>query len=355
MYREVRKTVDHIHLTTDELPKQVPARRHTQRVDKSQLSRYGTFGDPDPGAVDTFLGLEMGLSCLLTDVQYALLLMTSLCIAVFRTRDGRYGFFDPHARTANGLPLLRATPTPGTAVTVTFTRLSDMIDRLIRYHRILGTAASCTYELKPVVFNDENPSDAIPATESPSTSPSVTTTVINDDTSAPQMNTDVHENTEHDMETEPEPLINFTTVSDDTSQKVSTLMETQARQQGQISNNSVTSEVTVTTEETQSNLTEPLINIPVTSDNVLHGISNKLSRLSKQQKQKFKRREIRSEKTSQKKENQKRKEREKYAKDETYKAKKKSYSSNKYSVNPEIQTKKDKRSQLNIERAQTSD
>ncbi|CAJ1057750.1 uncharacterized protein LOC116039861 [Xyrichtys novacula] len=114
MYRKVRKTVYHSHLTTDELPKQVPARRHTQIFDKSQLSRY---------------------------------------------------------------------------------------------------AASCRYELKPVVFGDVNPSDAIPATESPSTSPSVTTTVINDDTSAPQMNTDVHENTECDMETEPEPLIDFSQCS----------------------------------------------------------------------------------------------------------------------------------------------
>ncbi|CAJ1057734.1 uncharacterized protein LOC117832690 isoform X1, partial [Xyrichtys novacula] len=40
MYREIRKTVDHAHLTTDELPDQVPARRHVQTVDKLQLSRY---------------------------------------------------------------------------------------------------------------------------------------------------------------------------------------------------------------------------------------------------------------------------------------------------------------------------
>ncbi|CAJ1080789.1 uncharacterized protein LOC117832690 isoform X1, partial [Xyrichtys novacula] len=257
MYREIRKTVDHAHLTTDELPDQVPARRHMQTVDKLQLSRY---------------------------------------------------------------------------------------------------AASCRYELKPVVFCDVNPSDAIPATESPSTTPSVTTTVINDDTSAPQMNTDVHENTECDMETEPEPLIEIsqcsvtltgpeslvlemnTTVSDDTSQKVSTLMETQAHQPGQISMNSVKEE----TQETQSNLTQPFITIPVTSDNVLHDISSKLSKLNKQQKQKFKRRLMRSEKTSQMKKDKNRKEREKYAKNETYKAKKKSYSSKNYSVNPEIQTKKRK-------------
>ncbi|CAJ1057888.1 uncharacterized protein LOC117832690 isoform X1, partial [Xyrichtys novacula] len=236
MYREVRKTVrDHNFLTTDELPHQVPARRHTQSVDMLQLSRY---------------------------------------------------------------------------------------------------AASCRYELKPVAF---------PARESPS---------------ALQMNTDVHGNTECDMETEPEPLIDFsqcsvtsagpdslapemnTTVRDDshdTSQNVSTLTEKQAHQQGQISNNSVTLKET---QEIQSNLTQPLINIPVASDNVLHDISIKLSKLNKEQRKKYKRRLMASEKTSQGKEDKKMKERKKYAKDETYKAKKKSYSSEKYSVNPEIQTKK---------------
>ncbi|CAJ1057886.1 uncharacterized protein LOC117832690 isoform X1, partial [Xyrichtys novacula] len=181
VYKQVRKTVrNHIHLTTDELPKWVPARSHMQRVDMLQLSRYGTFGDPDPGAVDTFLELEMGLSCLLSDVQYALLLMASLCIAVFRTRSGRYGFFDPHARTPHGLPRLQPRSTPGTAVMVTFTRLSDMIHRLISYHHILSTPESCKYELKPVVFYDVNPNDDIPATEGMCTSSSVITTQIQD-------------------------------------------------------------------------------------------------------------------------------------------------------------------------------
>ncbi|CAJ1057747.1 uncharacterized protein LOC117832690 isoform X1 [Xyrichtys novacula] len=234
MYREIRKTVDHAHLTTDELPNQVPARRHTQSVDMLQLSRY----------------------------------------------------------------------------------------------------------------------------ESPYTSTSVTTTVINDDTSAPQMNTVVCQNTEHDMETEPKPLIDFsqcsvtltgpeslfsemnTAVSDDshdTSQKISTLMETQAHQPGQISNNPVTFEEA---QEIQSNLTQPFITIPVASVSVIHDISSKLSKLETKKRKKYKRRQMASKKTTQGKEDKKMKEREKYAKNETYKAKKKSYSSNKYSDNPEIQTKK---------------
>ncbi|KAI3352121.1 hypothetical protein L3Q82_020932, partial [Scortum barcoo] len=55
-----------------------------------------------------------------------------------------------------------------TAVMLTFTHLSDMIDRLLKYHRILGTQSSFNYELKPVEFynvNTINQSDAIPDTE----------------------------------------------------------------------------------------------------------------------------------------------------------------------------------------------
>ncbi|KAG8009302.1 hypothetical protein GBF38_017425, partial [Nibea albiflora] len=162
MYNEAKKKFPkHIHLTTDELPDIVPSRTCIQYVDMTQLSRYGTFGDPLPGAVDSFLDLEAGLSCLLSDVQYALLLMRGLCIAVFRTMSGRYGFFfDPHPRTVKGLPLPLDSRAPGTGVMVTFTHLSDMIDRLIKYHKTLETNASCNYELKPVAFvnlNDPKP------------------------------------------------------------------------------------------------------------------------------------------------------------------------------------------------------
>ncbi|KAI3357213.1 hypothetical protein L3Q82_015681 [Scortum barcoo] len=151
----------------------------------TQLSRYGTLGEPLPGAVDGFLDLEAGLSCLLSDVQYALLLMSQLCIAVFRTRSGRYGFFDPHSRTAEGLPLPVGSYSPGTAVMLTFTHLSDMIDRLLKYHRILGTQSSCNYELNPVEFynvNTINQRDTIADTESQPTAhlAAVSTALLDD-------------------------------------------------------------------------------------------------------------------------------------------------------------------------------
>lgn len=45
MYEEVRKRLpNHIHLTTDELPDEVPARRCVHYADMTQLSRYGSFG-----------------------------------------------------------------------------------------------------------------------------------------------------------------------------------------------------------------------------------------------------------------------------------------------------------------------
>ncbi|CAJ1085629.1 uncharacterized protein LOC117832690 isoform X2 [Xyrichtys novacula] len=159
------------------------------------------------------------------------------------------------------------------------------------------------------------------------------------------------------METEQEQLMEFTqcsvtltgpkslapqittTVTDD-SHDLSTLIETQAHRPQQISNNSLKSQQI---QDTQSNVTQPLINIPVTSDNVLNEISSKLSKRNKAEKKKILRRVMTPDKTPQKKDNQKRKEREKYAKDETYKAKKKCYSMSKYSVDPEIQTKKRKK------------
>ncbi|KAG8008521.1 hypothetical protein GBF38_019716 [Nibea albiflora] len=63
-------------------------------------------------------------------------------------------------RTVKGLPLPLDSRAPGTGVMVTFTHLSDMIDRLIKYHKTLETNASCNYELKPVAFvnlNDPKP------------------------------------------------------------------------------------------------------------------------------------------------------------------------------------------------------
>ncbi len=51
-----------------------------------------------------WIPLPERLQCLSTDVSHALLMVSPECIAVFRDRSGRYGFFDSHSRTADGLP-----------------------------------------------------------------------------------------------------------------------------------------------------------------------------------------------------------------------------------------------------------
>ncbi|KAL3987884.1 ATP-dependent DNA helicase PIF1 [Sarotherodon galilaeus] len=153
MYKEAKKRFPkNIHLATDELPDKVDARRSMYHVDMTQPSRYGTFEEPPEEAVDTFLSLEAGLSCLLSDVQYALLIMSGLCIAVFRSTSGKYGFFDPHSRTPSGFPLALLSRNRGTAVMLKFTLLSDMIKRLQDSYQMMEISPSCNYELKPVQF-----------------------------------------------------------------------------------------------------------------------------------------------------------------------------------------------------------
>ena len=152
-----KKKVTYYHLATDELPNTVCARSHVYHVTK-HLARNGTFGDPGPGCLDEYLDLEAGMSCLLTEVNYALLVMSGLVIAVFRNRSGEFGFFDPHTRGSDGLPVRGNTGLGqlGTAVMLTFTTLKAMIDRIILCHRVFETLSTCEYELMPVEFNSAN-------------------------------------------------------------------------------------------------------------------------------------------------------------------------------------------------------
>ncbi|CAI5691862.1 unnamed protein product [Oreochromis niloticus] len=199
MYKEAKKRFPKsIHLATDELPDKVDARRSMYHVDMTQPSRYGTFGEPSEEAVDTFLSLEAGLSCLLSDVQYALLIMSGLCIAVFRSTSGKYGFFDPHSRTASGLPLPLWSRDRGTAVMLKFTLLSDMIKRLQDSYEGMEISPSCNYELKPVQFysmSTVNLSDTItdtvcrPTASTPVAPTHSDTTVDEANPSTPRRNT----------------------------------------------------------------------------------------------------------------------------------------------------------------------
>ena len=149
VYRQARaRFPNSVHLASDELPDEVCARRSKYQVDLTQLSVYGTFGGGE-----RLLSLEHGLSFLSSDVQYGLLIMSGFCIGVFRYRSGQYGYFDPHSRNTNGMPLSSRLLNLGTAVMLKFTHLSDMIDRIKLCYTMFDIQSSCMYELKPLSFH----------------------------------------------------------------------------------------------------------------------------------------------------------------------------------------------------------
>ncbi|KAI3357220.1 hypothetical protein L3Q82_015676, partial [Scortum barcoo] len=123
----------------------------------------------------------------------------------------------------------------GSAVMLTFTHLSDMIDRLLKYHRILGTQSSCNYELNPVEFynvNTINQRDTIPDTESqPTTHPAAVSTALLDDAlqngpalCAPKVNTEHEVCT--DMETKTKQTVNILEGGNITSELGHQLLQT---------------------------------------------------------------------------------------------------------------------------------
>lgn len=95
-----------------------------------------------------FVNLSERLQCLSLGVNHALLALRGTCIAVFRGRSGRYGYFDPHSRTANEFVQLNE---GGTAIMLTFKHLSDMIDRLLMLYW-----GDNQYEFMPVSFESVN-------------------------------------------------------------------------------------------------------------------------------------------------------------------------------------------------------
>nr|XP_049594588.1 uncharacterized protein LOC125979872 isoform X15 [Syngnathus scovelli] len=152
---------EHHHLATDEIPSIVRG-FHKQHVLIKYQSMYGLFNSSIADVA--FMMLRDGLQCLVSEVNCALLVMNSLFIAVFQNQ-GRYGYFDPHARERDGLPLPAGAP-HGTAVMMLFTRLNDLIDKLIQVFTLAGAAPTTQYELMPVSFQPiDNPSDREMATD----------------------------------------------------------------------------------------------------------------------------------------------------------------------------------------------
>ncbi|KAL3983641.1 sodium/potassium-transporting ATPase subunit beta [Sarotherodon galilaeus] len=348
MYKEAKKRFPkNIHLATDELPDKVDARRSMYHVDMTQPSRYGTFEEPPEEAVDTFLSLEAGLSCLLSDVQYALLIMSGLCIAVFRSTSGKYGFFDPHSRTPSGLPLPLQSRNRGTAVMLKFTLLSDMIKRIQDSYEMMEISPSCNYELKPVQFysvRTVNLSDTITDTVCRPTAATAVAPTHSDTTVDEANSSTSRRNTTTDL-TEISQM-SVCTPLEKQQEVCMTQFTSHEAPQNEITN--------IPTEEPpsefnflssndafccQSNAALKNISSCDLSNEVFQKIL-KLKKVNKQQRRKMKRRLMASEKPrNQRKENQKKKERQKYASNKEYKEKKKSCTSKAYKNNPEVRRK----------------
>ncbi|XP_049340466.1 uncharacterized protein LOC111190042 [Astyanax mexicanus] len=140
-------------LTFDELPCTVETDSQCYSVIKHP-QRFGFLRDEAPQGMEEYVNLERALNCLRNDVTDALLITGGMCVAVFRDRSGRFGFFDPHCRTPDGL-----TPeeNAGTAVMLTFANLEDMTERLlILYQVCLKLKDNSQYELLPVSFLNFN-------------------------------------------------------------------------------------------------------------------------------------------------------------------------------------------------------
>ncbi|XP_025760247.1 uncharacterized protein LOC112844863 [Oreochromis niloticus] len=348
MYKEAKKRFPkNIHLATDELPDKVDARRSIYYVDMTQPSRYGTFDEPSEEAVDTFLSLEAGLSCLLSDVQYALLIMSGLCIAVFRSTSGKYGFFDPHSRTPSGLPLPLLPRNHGTAVMLKFTLLSDMIKRIQDSYEMMEISPSCNYELKPVQFysmSTVNLSDTITDTVCRPTAATAVASTHSDTTVHEANPSTPRRNTTTDL-TEVSPMSVCTPLVKQQEVYMTEFTSHEAHE------NEFTN---IPTEDQSSQFNFLLSNDAFScqsnaaikngaacdlSDTVLQKICN-MTKVTKHQRRKMKRRLMTSDKPrNQRKENQKRKERQKYASNKDYQEKKKSCTSKAYKNNPEVKRK----------------
>ncbi len=145
-------------LTMEEVPLSVSSFNRIHNVRKSGVMIGYLRATGNPGMEEWCIPLTERLQCLSTDVSHALLLVSPECIAVFRDRSGRYGFFDSHSRTAEGLPH----PTGhGTAVMLTFTYLSDMADIILQIFWDRGDETS--YEFMPVSFETAQQSVQLPS------------------------------------------------------------------------------------------------------------------------------------------------------------------------------------------------
>ncbi|XP_019218529.1 uncharacterized protein LOC109203537 isoform X2 [Oreochromis niloticus] len=163
------------HLTMEDLPKEVHADINVYSVKMDNI-RYGYLKAEDKTyqRKGWWLPLASRLVCLSTDVNYALLMVSPQCIAVFRDKSGRYGLFDSHSRSAAGLPQPN-----GTAVMLTFTHVNDLITHLHNLFQNQGRYAR--YEFVPVSFKRVSTHNEQPAQSTQATPGATATSPQNDE------------------------------------------------------------------------------------------------------------------------------------------------------------------------------
>ncbi|XP_026054824.1 uncharacterized protein LOC113040787 [Carassius auratus] len=134
-------------LNFDELPQTIQTNSRCYNILKHP-QRFGFLRDTP--ALGNYENLENTLQCLRAEVSDALLLCGCSCIAVFRDRSGRFGYFDSHCRSIYGMPVEEGT---GTAVFLTFYQLSDLVDRLLLlFQGCFDMRDQEEFELLPVSF-----------------------------------------------------------------------------------------------------------------------------------------------------------------------------------------------------------
>ncbi len=131
IYTRIKQTLQgkgqfvHNFLSFDELPSTIETNSELYNIVKHPR-RFGFLRDTP--ALGDYESLANTLQCLRSDVSDALLLCGNTCIAVFRDRSGRFGYFDSHCRTIEGM---YSDDNTGTALMLTFFSLEDLIERLL--------------------------------------------------------------------------------------------------------------------------------------------------------------------------------------------------------------------------------
>ncbi|XP_038135178.1 uncharacterized protein LOC119779575, partial [Cyprinodon tularosa] len=335
VYRQAQqKFPKSIHLATDELPHEVIARRSKYQVDLTEAPVCGSFGG---GA--RYQSLEQALRRLSSGIHYGLLIMSALCIAVFKSRSGQYGFFDPHSRSKYGTQIASGLLDHGTAVMLKFNCLSDMIERIKLCFTSLGVQSSCLYELQPLSFNTEDPHNRRDVSDTTTTSAlsddainesALQTAGLQSKNVIPEMLVDtdvVQQEVESTHPTHNFPACESNSLIEVLNPGVSDISDDAAQ--------GVSNEVSCMLTVTEENVSVFHSSV-VQKTGVLPGISFKLSKYCKKERYRAKRRLIGTQK-SKWKENQKLKERQKYKKVAEFRERKRSYIQNLYRNDPRFQ------------------